>query len=156
VPRLPFASYRMSCHPASGRQVRGCAELNRSKAIQKRCASCGSKGTFDFRLSFFPGKFLMRILRRTPPSGPARRSVSFSAFAFSLLHFPCPAHGTPRIQGLRPVQMGFVAARCHLSPFAGFRPASSPSVCVNGNRETQREGFKPSGFTRSVASFVTG
>jgi hypothetical protein len=43
-----------------------------------------------------------------------------------------------------------------LLQFASFRPASSPSVCVNGNRETQREGFKPFGFTRSVASFVTG
>jgi hypothetical protein len=63
VARLPFASFRMSCHTASERQVRGCAKLNRSKAIQKRCASCGSKGTFDFRLSFFTGKFLMRILR---------------------------------------------------------------------------------------------
>ncbi len=67
VPRLPFASYRTSCHTASGRQGRGCAKLNRSKAIQKSCASCGPKGTFDFRLSFFAGKFLMRILRRTPP-----------------------------------------------------------------------------------------
>jgi len=67
VPRPPCASYRMSCHTASGGQGRGCAELNRSKAIQKRCASCGSKGTFDFRLSFFPGKFPMRILRGTTP-----------------------------------------------------------------------------------------
>ena len=63
VARLPFAGYWTSCPTASGRQVRGCAELNRSKAIQKRCASCGSKGTFDFRLSFFAGKFLVRILR---------------------------------------------------------------------------------------------
>ena len=69
VARLPCASCRMSCHTAGGRQGRGCAELNRSKAIQKRCASCGSKGTFDFRLSFFPGKFLMRIRRRTTPPG---------------------------------------------------------------------------------------
>jgi hypothetical protein len=61
--RLPCASSRMSCHTAGGWQVRGCAELNRSKAVQKRCASCGSKGTFDFCLSFFSGKFLMRILR---------------------------------------------------------------------------------------------
>ena len=67
VPRHPFTGYWMSCHTASGRQVRGCAELNRSKAIQKRCASCGSKGTFDFRLSSFTGKFPMRILQRTPP-----------------------------------------------------------------------------------------
>ena len=59
----------MSCHTASGRQIRGCAELNRSKAIQKRCASCGSKGTFDFCLSFLPGKFPLRILQRTAPSG---------------------------------------------------------------------------------------
>ena len=57
VARLPFASFRKSCHTASGRQGRGCAELNRSKAIQKRCASCGSKGTFDFHLSIFAGKF---------------------------------------------------------------------------------------------------
>ncbi len=69
VPRPPFASYRMSCHTASERQGRGCAKLNRSKAIQKRCTSCGSKGTFDFRLSFLPGKFPLRILRRTPPPG---------------------------------------------------------------------------------------
>jgi hypothetical protein len=52
----------MSCHTASGRQGRGCAKLNRLKAIQKRCASCGSKGTFDFCLAFFSGKFLKRIL----------------------------------------------------------------------------------------------
>jgi hypothetical protein len=58
----------MSCHTASGRQVRGCAELNRSKAIQKRCAFCGSKGTFDFRLSFFPGKVLKRIRRHATTS----------------------------------------------------------------------------------------
>jgi hypothetical protein len=58
----------MSCHTASGRQGRGCVELNRSNAIQKRCASFGSKGTFDFRLSFFTGKFLKRILRHVTTS----------------------------------------------------------------------------------------
>jgi hypothetical protein len=69
VPRLPCASFRKTCPTASGRQGRGCAELHRSKSILKRCASCGSKGTFDFRLSFFSGKSLMRILRRTSPPG---------------------------------------------------------------------------------------
>jgi hypothetical protein len=58
----------MSCHTASGRQGRGCVKLNRSKAIQKRCASCGSKGTFDFRLSLFAGKFRMRILNHATTS----------------------------------------------------------------------------------------
>jgi hypothetical protein len=58
----------MSCHTASGRQGRGCAKLNRLKAIQKRCASCGSKGTFDFRLAFFSGKFLKRILNHATTS----------------------------------------------------------------------------------------
>jgi len=66
--RLPFAGYWTPFPTAGGRQGRGCAELNRSKAIQKRCASCGSKGTFDFRLSFFTGKLLKRILRHATTS----------------------------------------------------------------------------------------
>jgi hypothetical protein len=156
VARHPYASFRMSWHTASGRQVRGCAKLNRSKAIQKRCASCGSKGTFDFRLSFFSVKFMKRILQRTPPPG---RQGGHSASRLS--HLRCSTSlaqrmGHPEYREPCPVQMGVVATRCHLSPFAFFRPASSPSGCVNGNRETQREGFKSSGFTRSVAGFVTG
>ena len=124
VARLPFASYRMSCHTASERQGRGCAELNRSKAIQKRCASCGSKGTFDFRLSFFSGKFLMRIRRRTTPSG---RQGGQSASR--LPHLRCSTSlaqrtGHPGYREPCPVQMGVVVARWHLSPFASFRPAS--------------------------------
>ena len=114
----------MSCHTTGGRQVRGCVGLNRSKAIQKRCASCGSKGTFDFCLSFFPGKFLMRILRRTSP--PGRQGDQSSS---RLSHFRCStslAQRTehPGYREPRPVQMGFVATRCHLSPLASFRPAS--------------------------------
>jgi hypothetical protein len=85
----------------------------------------------------------MRILRRTPPVGTARRSVSFSASAFTLLHFPRPAHGTPRIQGTlsradgrRRCALSFVAV-CWLPPCL-----CRPRVCVNGNRETQRECFQ--------------
>jgi hypothetical protein len=49
-------------------------------------------------------------------SGTARRSVIFSAFAFTLLSFPRPAHEAPRIQGtpsradgLRRYALSFVA-----------------------------------------------
>jgi|GEM_PF-4127178 len=140
--RLPCASSRMSCPTASGRQVRGCAKLNRSKALQKRCASCGSKGIFDFRLSIFPGKFLMRILRRTTPSG---RQGGQSASRLS--HLRCSASLATavvhrRIQGprtiadgLRRYALSFVAV-CFLSP------CLKTSDCVNGNRETQRECFQ--------------
>jgi len=132
VARLPFASCRMSCHTAGGRQGRGCAKLHRSKAIHKRCASCGSKGTFDFCLSIFTGKFLKRILRRTPP--PGRQG---GQSASRLPHLRCSTSlaqrmGHPEYREPCPVQMGIVATRCHLSPFAFFRPASSPSVCVIG------------------------
>ncbi len=49
MPRPPFASCRMSCHTASGRQVRGCAKLNRLKAIPKALRVLRIKG--DLRLS---------------------------------------------------------------------------------------------------------
>ncbi len=71
----------------------------------------------------------------------AMGSVSFPAFAFSLLHFPCPAHepppdtGTPACaDGLRRSALAFVAG-CFLPH--GLKPSGS----VAGNRETQRFGF---------------
>jgi hypothetical protein len=148
VARLPFASYWMSCHTASGRQVRGCAKLNRSEAIQKRCASCGSKGTFDFRLSFFPGKFPMRILRRTAP--PGRQGVSLPSLVAPFQHpSPCwlslsvPPQGDPSWKGastirdaLSPPDTGTPKAvstygrrnphSLHAQLLSSFRPALNP------------------------------
>jgi hypothetical protein len=128
VPRLPFVSFWMSCPTAGGRQVRVCAELNRSKAIQKRCASCGSKGTFDFRLSFFPGKFLKRILRRTPPPGrQGGQSSSLRRLCFAALPLTS-AQATPNTwspscaDGLRRL----LASCCSLIPYA--QPLRPPSA----------------------------
>jgi hypothetical protein len=142
VARLPFASYRMSCHTASGRQGRGCAELNRSKAIQKRCASCGSKGTFDFRLSFFPGKFLMRIRRRTTPSG---RQGGQSASR--LPHLRCSTSlaqrmGHPGYRGPVPCRWASSLRAVICRRLLPSVLPLNPSGCVNGNRETQRECFQ--------------
>ena len=68
-------------------------------------------------------------------------SVSFPAFALTLLHFPCPAHepppntGTPTCaDGLRSYTLAFVAV-CFLPH--GLKPSGS----VIRNRETQRFGF---------------
>ena len=114
------------------------------------------KGTFGLSVATFADSFLLRIRQRTSPSG---RQGGQSASRLS--HLRCSTSlaqrtGHPGYREPRPVQMGVVVARWHLSPFAFFRSASSPSVCVIGARETQRECFKPFGFTRSVASFVTG
>jgi hypothetical protein len=143
VARLPFAGFRTSCHTASGRQVRGCAKLNRSKAIQRRFASCGSKGTFDFCLSFFTGKFLMRILRRTPPPG-RQGDQSTSRLSHSRrFSYLAPAVVHRRIQGPRTTGQGASSIRAVICRC--LRPSAlplKPSGCVSGNRETQRECFQ--------------
>jgi len=71
----------------------------------------------------------------------AMGSVSFPAFALTLLHFPCPAHEPPPdtgtstcADGLRRYALAFVAV-CFLPH--GLKPSGS----VAGNRETQRFGF---------------
>jgi hypothetical protein len=82
------------------------------------------KGTFGLSVATFADSFLMRIRQRTPPDG---RQGDQSASRLS--HFRCftslaPAFVHLRIQGPRTTVGGFVAPRCHLSPFASFHPAS--------------------------------
>ena len=80
--------------------------------------------------------------------GTARRSVSFPAFAFTLLHFPCPAHRTPRIQGppsradgLRRYALAFVAVCFLPSCLFALRLRKRKPWKLNVNV------FKPFGFT---------
>ena len=83
--------------------------------------------------------------------GSPRRSGSFTAFAFSPLLFPRPAHRTPRIQGApshadghRRYALAFVAA-CFLPPLS-LRPRSPSTV----TEEAQRFRFaEPSGSSVS-------
>ncbi len=133
--RLPSASFRNSYRTASGRQGTGCAKLNRSKAIQKRCASCGSKGTFDFCLSFLAGKFLKRILQRTPPEG--RQVGQSSSLATPLLSSAslAPAVVHRRIQGPLTIAGGFVAAHASRRRLLPSTLPLKPSASAVGNRE---------------------
>jgi hypothetical protein len=93
--------------------------------------------------------------RRTPPSG---RQGGQSASRLS--HFRCSTSlaqrtGHPGYREPRPVQMGFVAARCHLSPFASFRPASEARGLRNRKPRQLNASVLPSPPGRqSVASFV--
>ena len=158
VARLPCASFSMSCHPASGRLGRGCAKLHRSKAIQKRCASCGSKGTFDFRLSFFAGKFLMRILRRTtPPGRQGGQSATLAPLCSVTQRLDRQSDpATPRGPGWVNESLSITVRRKPSPPDTGapkvygrtdgdrctprfvtacfLPPGLKPSGCVNGNR----------------------
>jgi len=76
-------------------------------------------------------------------SGTAKRSVIFTAPPLLSCTSLDQRTGHPGYREPRPVQMGFVATRCHLSPFASFRPTSEALRLRKWKTvETQRECFQ--------------
>ena len=124
-----------------GRRDRGMRETKPLGSKTQAQAPFRPKGTFGLRVAAFADSFLMAHPPAHSTVRTAMGSVSFPAFALTLLHFPCPAHepppntGTPTCaDGLRRYALAFVAV-CFLPH--GLKPSGS----VAGNRETQRFGF---------------
>jgi len=111
--------------------LEGMRRLHLSDDDQKRYASSGSKGTFAFCLSSFKGKSLIASTSalRHRVAKTISHLLGFRILAVPLPLTPAVVHS--RIQGPRTTAGVFVATRCHLSPFAVFRPAFA-SVCVSG------------------------